>query len=245
MKAYKIEWADVKQRRMVDMTCRFNLPRVECPICCPEWKNWGDGLFEYPAFKFSFLNEQEFTDRRVLSLDEFSDIRLKIQNAAGRPVNIIPGASIGELSGTTISTKLEDFIWGRLIVPQISKRAKDILASESIDLFTTECSIQFRGRQLTSHLAVQVEPVPLMTEESLARHKIFHCPRCGNFVSPSPRLSPIISEGYLIKKSNWPKDQHLVQMQETLHILASEKFIETVKRYKLSGITFEECGLLV
>jgi hypothetical protein len=175
-------------------------------------------MIEYPAFKFDFLNHDEFNYKRVLSVVEFDKVRQRIVRAAGRPVMVIPGGSIGELSGSSARAKLNDFAWGRVLVPQISKRARDLLASEGINLLTAECTIRCRGKNLDSHLAIQVALAELMTEENLSRFKIYHCPRCGNYQSP-PKPDPVVPEGYVIRRSAWPAGQHLVQMAETLKVL--------------------------
>lgn len=53
------------------------------------WKYWGNGSFEYPAFKFDFVNDKEFNHERVVSLEEFNTIGRRIQITAGRPIKII------------------------------------------------------------------------------------------------------------------------------------------------------------
>lgn len=240
VKAFETTWPH-DDDNAVDMGYDYHLPRIECLQCTPEWKSWGNGMFEYPAFKFDFLNRREFTYKRVVNLAEFERIRQRIIQAAGRDVAVIPGTSIGEMSGTSARKDLNDFVWGRITVPQISKRARELLANEGIDLLTTECTIRYRRRKLDSHLAIQVEPVALMTAESLARFQIKHCPRCGNYRSPL-MPAPVVPEGYAIMRSHWPAGQHLVQMWETLSVLASEAFMEAVRKHNLTGITFKECG---
>lgn len=243
MKAYKIRWS-INRGTAVDLGYEYHLPRIECLDCCGKWKNWGQGHYEYPALKFDFLNDKEFNDKRVVSITEFQQIRARIERAANRSLMIMPGASIGMLAGKTHSKKLDDFVWGRISIPQISKSAADLLAQEGINLLTSECSILFCGNKIDSHLAIQVEPVSLLTEESLNKHKIYHCSRCGNYKSP-PKPDPIVPEGYVIKRSSWPDDKHLVQMVETLKVIASEHFMQAVKKHKLTGITFEEYGQYV
>jgi len=99
MKAFMIRYP-VDDDAAVDLSYDYNLPRVECLECTPDWKYWGDGDFEYPAFDFEFLNPEEFPFRRVVSVAEFGRYQERIARAAGRRVTIIPGASIGRLSGT-------------------------------------------------------------------------------------------------------------------------------------------------
>ena len=243
MKAYKIKKLSKISGITVDAGYELHIPFLECLVCCPEWKNWGQGYYEFPTLKFSFLNKTEFNNRKIINLEEFKKLKKRIESAAGRPVNLYPGASIGELSGISCRKKLEDFVWGRLI-PQISKRANEVLIKEGIQLTTADCSIKYRGQKIDSHLALQIQPVAMMTAESLERHKIFHCPRCGNYMWP-PKPDPIVPGGFLIDKSKWPKGQHLVQMAETLEVIVSEQFIEAVKKNKLTGIAFEECGQFV
>lgn len=250
MKAFKID--STSKYTMVDLDYAFQLPRVECTVCEPEWKDWGDGFFEFPVFRFDFLNTEEFTFDRVVSLEDFHQIKGRIEQAAGRSVNLIPGCSIGELAGECFKAKLEDFVWGRILYPQISERARDLLAEEGVELLTAECSILYQGRPIRTHLAIQVEPVSLLTEDSLERLGITHCKRCGHFKQPRPQLRvrsrqpvPAVSEGYLLKRKAWPKGQHLVALQETQRVIASQEFMEAVKKHKLKDIQFIECGRFV
>jgi hypothetical protein len=259
VKAFMIDRA-ADRRAEVDLGYDLFLPELECLECCPEWKSWGVWSTSYPAFQFPFLKPEEFNADRVVSLEEFGAIARRIEAAAGRRVNLLPGAGIGRLSGHTSSTRLDDFVWGT-VVPQISRRALELLAGEGVTLLTAECDIRYRGRRLDSHKAIQVEPVAMMTDESLARFKFHRCPRCGNYVGPRPpsqhivadlegyRSMPpfweIISEGYIMRKSAWPAGQHLIQMEEAKRVLASEAFIEAVRKHGLTGIKFVECGELV
>ena len=57
--------------------------------------------------------------------------------------------------------------------------------------------------------------------------------------------APVVPEGYAIMRSHWPAGQHLVQMWETLSVLASEEFMEAVRKHNLTGIAFKECGTYV
>ena len=243
MTAYKINPTPEQRLGAVDLGYRYHLPQVECSLCTGQWKHWGNGDFEYPAFKFGLLNDREFNFCRVVTVAEFEKICARIIRAAGRPVMLIPGASIGELAGTSSATKLPDFVWGRVTVPQISRRARDLLASESIHLLTAEASIRCRGKHLDSHLAIQVESVPLLTEESLRRFTITHCPNCGNY--KQVELKPKVPEGYMIKRAAWPVGQHLVKLVEHSRVIASDEFIAAVKKHNLTGILFEECGQFV
>jgi hypothetical protein len=158
---------------------------------------------------------------------------------------VLPGASVGELSGNSFSRNLDDFVWGTIIYPQISKRASDLLVNEGVTLITAEALIRCRGRLLNSHLAVQAEPAVLLTDASLKAHKITNRPICGEYKSPKPLDRPDMPEGYEIKHSQWPKDQHLVLIAETLDVLASPEFIEAVQKHGLKGIAFVEYGRYV
>jgi hypothetical protein len=230
--------------RIVDAKCRFNLPCLGCLVCTPEWKSWGQSFVGYPAFKFDFLNEREFNFDRIVDLRTFGEIRKRLVNAAGRDLVIEPGAGIGELEGTAAAANLDDFTWGRFI-PEISKRARDLLARGGVDLLTAECSIMHKEKKLKTHLAIQCEPIEMLTKESLNEHHIVQCSRCGNYLTPSPRKAPTVPAGYLIKRTAWPPGIHLVQVRETTRVLASQQFIEAVKRHNLTGIAIEQYGRYV
>jgi hypothetical protein len=181
-------------------------------------------------------------------------IRLKVQKEAQWLFSILPGGSLGELSGKAGRRALNDFVWGRT-VPQISRRALDLLAEDGIKLMTAEIDLRFRGKPLRSHVAIQVPIVPLLTQESLQRFTFFHCPNCGNYKKQNCLIKPpggagyvndiVIREGYIMKKASWPKGQHLVQSEESLNVFASEEFVEAVRKHNLIGITFIESGKFV
>lgn len=243
MKAFRITF-DKSLPDRVDAAYAFNLPRLECRVCTPDFKGWGQSAVGYPAFKLSFLNKREFNIDRYVTLDEFNSIRERIINAVGRRLIILPGAGIGELIGTAKAANLDDFTWSRAVAPDISKRARDLLAGEGVELLTAECSLRFRGRRVETQLTVQVEPVEMLTKESLERHKIKYCPRCENYDS-SLRPRPVVPEGYMFRRSAWPEGKHLVLVRETCQILASEQFMEAVKKHNLAGIVFEPVGQFV
>ncbi len=246
MTAYRATWDHGVNNRIhdhADLICRFHLPTLICLTCSPKWRQWGS-YAQYPAFKFDFLNEREFNMRRSVELSEFERICARIVSAAGREVVVVPGGGIGELEGEAYSTELTDFLWGTILFPQISKRARDLLAEDGIDLLTAECTIKFRGRRIDSHLAIQIEPVALLTEAGMKHLQMSRCPRCGNFTRP-PGLHPALPHGREFSRSAWPQGRHLVQSAETCEVIASEEFVEAVKKHNLTGIAFEEAGRFV
>jgi hypothetical protein len=238
MTIYRITFG--KRSPSPDMDCDIQLPRIHCDKCR---RTWQDGMYQYPAFKFPFLSEKIFSAENIVSVPEFKKIEARIQKAAGRPVILVPGASIGELSGTTVIAKLPDFTWGTIIYPQISLKARDTLAEAGIELLTATCTMLYRGKRLITHLAIQAEPVPLLPSEWLSVFQIRHCPRCNDYDVTYPR--PKSLPKYEIPRGAWPKGQHLVTMLETLDLLATEHFRETVLLQNLQGLEFIEAGRLV
>ncbi len=243
MKAYRIT-QDKRRPRTVSAAFKYYLPSVECLECCAEWKTWENGFIAFPALKFPFLNKKEFNPKRVVSIEEFNKIAEHLCEAAGRCVSFCPGCGIGELEGDATTRKLDDFTWGTIVAPEISMEARDLLAGEGIELVTAECSITYRKKRIEDRLAVQLEPVALLTEESLIRNNIKHCSRCNHYWQTGCS-TVVVPEGYMIKKDLWPKGKHLVQVMETLDILASEEFIEAVEKHALTNIVFEEYGTYV
>ena len=49
MKAYRIDYGNPGQARMLDLSYRFQLPKVRCRECEPEYGSWGDSMFQFPA----------------------------------------------------------------------------------------------------------------------------------------------------------------------------------------------------
>ena len=197
-------------------------------------------MFQYPAFQFDFLNRREFDFKRVVSVPEFQAVSERFRAAAGRPVLMVPGASVGVLSGRTSTRRLDDFAWGTLLYPQIERKTRERLSATGVELLTAEADIRCGGKRLDTHLAIQAEPAALLTEESLGKFQITHCPTCGDY--SSPRKKPVVPEGYQIRRSEWPDGMHLVTLAETLDVLASPEFMAAVQKLSLTGIGFAECG---
>jgi hypothetical protein len=239
MKAFKIHWPRSSVGSPLDLGYKYNLPSVRCPNC----GEWGNGNFEYPDFAFDLLNETEFTDRRVLDIPEFTQFGETILSAAKRPVLLVPGACLGRPYGDAFRTSLDDFVWGRIFVPQISKRARDVLAGHGINLRTADIDVRFRGKSITTHLAIQVEPVPLLTEDSLRRFTFTRCDLCGDYTRKDRGVT--VPQGYYLQQARWPNREHLVMLRESLNVLASEELMDAVKKHNLAGIVFEECRQFV
>jgi hypothetical protein len=236
--AYRIRRLNYRDPLRVD--CRFQLPSVRCHACGREWE---EGLIQYPAFEFEFLTKRSFQLKRIVDVKEFKQIQQQIIAALGRSVVIVPGASFGRMEGKADNSKLNDFVWGCCCVPQISRRARDILANEGVDLSTAECTIRCGRKVLDSHLAIQVEPVAMLTSECLLEANISDCQTCGDYFQNYP--APDMVGVYQLKRSAWPKGPHLVQLNETLEVIPSREFMAAVEKHQLGGIAFEKYGLFV
>src|SRR5665213_1357060 len=247
MKAYSITWPrhDKKLRSIIaDLGYQRYLPKVICLTCEPQFKRWGS-LFELPAFNFDFLSEKDLNIKSVVSLSEFQRIHRQIINAVGYPIPVRPGTAFGLLSGTVSTRKLEDFLWGRISVPQIDKRANELLAAEGVQLMTAELDMRFHGRKVDTHLAIQVEPAPLLTQDNLKYFSISRCPVCGHYKRYAIGNKPYMTSGLEIIRSAWPEGKNLVRAIEGAGIIASQRFIDAVQKHKLTGISFVECGKYV
>lgn len=239
MKAYKLQWVTSKAAGKLELWYRYALPQISCPVC---HRTWGNDFYEYPAINCEFFNEKEFNIMRQVNVAEFAVISKRIQNSIGSSLLLVPGGSLGLLEGKSITTRLEDFAWGRVCYPQVSKRACELLQKQGINLVTAEMFLRCRGRNLDSHWALQVAPLALLTSNSLQANKIQHCPVCGDYhlVENKPSLGR-----YQLRASLWPKGQHLVTLAETVDVIASPEFMAAVQKHPLTGIRFVECGEFV
>ena len=240
VKLFRLGWPKEGRSGLLDLGYDLHLPWIKCETCN---RTWGDGMIEYPAIQFDFLVREEFNDDRIVNATEFKHICARLESALGRRMMFVPGASMGILSGNAATPKLGDFVWGRHIYPQISRRARDLLAQDGVALQTAEASIRFRGRLVESHLAIQAEPAALLTPESRRSESISHCSSCNDFRSP-PRKRDHVRRLVAVS-ARWPVGHHLVIVLETLDLVASSEFMDSVRRHSLSGIEFEECGEIV
>lgn len=234
LKAYNI--GRVEQRRGVWAECRRELPFVRCDKCGREW---GDGLIEFPALDLAFMRELK---KEIVNVEEFRRIRKRIESGLGRPINVIPGCAFGGCEGEASEPLKHDFIWGSICSVQISRRARDLLATDGIELLTAETKIKYERKRL-DYLAIQLEPVPMLTEETLQKADISFCSKCEDYFQNYPK--PNMDGHYEIRREAWPKGQHLVMLIETLKILASPEFMTSVAKHRLSNIRFIEYGVFV
>lgn len=242
MKAYTVLMGDRRVCRWVDGGYRFALPDIACRVCEPERGSWGASALEFPAVQGNFLNEREFTNTRTVSIEEFQSIKTQIEVATGRKRNLIPGGLVGVLEIDALRKSQPDFVWARIGYPQISKRAAELLARDGIELTTAPCQMLYRGKELDTHWAVEVEPFPLLTLESRERCGVWLCPVCGNYRPPE---IPTKRYDLTLDRKLWPSGRHLVKARETCHLVASPEFIEAVQRHGLVGLEFKECGRFV
>jgi hypothetical protein len=235
VKVYALDWPQ-RHGPKVDAALDVYLPKVRCEHC---GRTWGDGDYMYPALDFEFFQEREFHIDNIVDRPTFAALSKRIQIAYGSDILLIPGCSVGPLTGTAATTKLSDF---ELPTPLVSKRALTLLHERKLLLTTGKCEIRMRGKLITSHLAFQPEPALMISDESLKENGIDFCRVC-NFYS----LNPLIrrSRYYDFRLANWPLNEPLVVAVETGQVLASEEFIEAVKSLNLTGLKFAECGRFV
>jgi hypothetical protein len=235
VKAYQLDWP---QRRgpKVDAALDIYLPKVRCEHC---GRTWGDGDYMYPALNSFFFREPEFHINNIVDRPTFAALSKRIKTAYGRDILLIPGCTVGPLTGTAVTTKLSDFEWP---TPMISKRALTMLHERKLFLTTGKCEIRTRGKLITSHLALQPEPALMIPDESLKENGTDFCRVC-NYYS----LNPLIRQPryYHFQQANWPPGEPLVVAVETGQVLASEAFMEAIKILELTGLKFVECGRFV
>jgi len=135
---------------------------------------------------------------------------------------------------------LEDFVWGGICLPQVSKRAVELLADEGISLTTGQIELRYRGQKVESHVSVQFDTVRILEDTCLKRFDVIQCDVCKYWRKVQQRGYPLT--GYLVRKDLWPNGGHLVQPLEGGREMVSPEFMEAVRKHGLTGIEFVECG---
>lgn len=172
--------------------------------------------------------------------DELDALRKHVFGKDVRAAKLPPGSGIGAVHAK-LPKRATEFIWSgfKLIA---SERALGAVRKCGIDLrYGPVFSID--TKQSTSFFAIQLDPIPLYSEQTLREMTLQFCSECGQCWMRDVKAKPQGPQQYLKKK--FPDKKGLTRAAEGVEILASEAFIDVVRSQKLTGIEFKEFGIYV
>jgi hypothetical protein len=244
MKVYTISYNDDYKSCNIDACYDYHVPFVSCHVC---GNSWGCGYFAYPGFHLELRGKESiFNDDKFISLPEFKHLRNEILKCAGLDVWIAPGSGLGPLTGTAVTHRLDDFAWSGFHRPLIRRESAEALQSAGIEIKVTEPRITWRGKPVTTHYDLHIEPLSgfSYTPETASELTISYCHECG-YVWQQNRKLKIQDEQIRLQLGKLPPDRTIMRLREFATIIVTEPFVQAVERLELTGIRFLDHGEFV
>ncbi|HEY3854874.1 MAG TPA: double-CXXCG motif protein [Verrucomicrobiae bacterium] len=224
----------------VDGRLQFKLPLVLCKYCD---HRSGERSARFPALRVPRqVQHLVQRDQEPVSLEEFREIRDRVERAMGVDLGLPPLATLGQFSGKLLWGECEDIEWAGVDLPLISKKALKALSSKGIQLTTGAIDLVKRKMKITTHVAIQCDIIPMLAPATIKGLGYTYCKECGLYYRSSlgPRMVGYPNQ---FVRASWPEGEDLVRLGEgPTVILASERFVEAVNELKLTGCQFVEFG---
>ncbi|HZH79561.1 MAG TPA: double-CXXCG motif protein [Archangium sp.] len=213
----------------------WGLPGVEpCPTC--KCGGAGGGL-EYPCVDLSGLPPDELkklSDSWPVPAKEIQRLRELVRPLAPKDALLEPGARFGPLEGTGLGYFGQLFMqepWALYMRREALERLREMGMR---GLQGCPIKVRFRTKHAPELLEMQMEMQGQYHPDCLPLDRKPPCPTCGNDFLKRP--DPIILEG-----ASLPTELDLFRLKQAwMLIVASERFVETVRRLELDGVLFQE-----
>lgn len=226
------EW---ENRNYIEAVHKWKLPGVKCTICGDTWSTTG---LAYPSVDLSVLqNAERYTNSWPVSLSEFDELRQPILPLMPDGSIPPPGTQFGPLLGKAEGT-FGDFAWVNPWTILIRKEAYDSLMSAGVSMPKgIRPILLFTKANPVDLLELEIEPHAVMAQSSLSGYEFEYCSGCG-------RVRDSLPERIKIEGNSIPRQADLFRIRNfSTAIIATEKFLNTVKEFGLSDITFREADL--
>nr|WP_158625258.1 double-CXXCG motif protein [Corallococcus terminator] len=216
----------------IDGVHRWGLPGGLCPVCHASPGGLGEA---YPSVDLSgWALRRELAEARQVPLEEYERLRDRLRPHAPPGALLLPGAGFGLLSGKGSGW------WGALHLPTpwtlVMKR--DALAqmrgTGGLKLLASEVDIHFEGIEAPDLLEIEIHPHGRLHDTCFPEGRELPCARCG-------RQGGSLPDAPLLDASTLLAGQDLFRLEDyTTIIIATERFVEAVKRLGLEGVVFKE-----
>jgi uncharacterized double-CXXCG motif protein len=211
---------------------RWGLPGVECSTC---GATWGDAGHDYPGVDLTQLPERRaFETARPEPFPEFARLRELVRPLAPPNAELPPGTHFGPLVGTAHGD-FGPFTWLGSSQLLVRREVLERLHTEGVrGLLGFGTALKFRKKDPPELLEPQMEPRGQLHPECLPPDLPPPCVTCGWLAFSRPD-EPILDAASL------PTDVDLFRVGNfATMIIGTERFMESVRRLELDGITFRE-----
>ncbi|MGE0887716.1 MAG: double-CXXCG motif protein [Blastocatellales bacterium] len=224
--------SEISKCGLIDASHKWNLPGVKCRVCHTTWGNVG---MAYPRVNLRGTKfEDAFIDPYPVELERLEELRQSIKHLVPEGLPLPPGTQFGPLIGIAEGPYC-DFVWHHYWDILVKMEVINSLASEKTHLpKVSKPKLEFRGKYSANLVELQIEPLVTMV---FAQSSFNVCSACG-------RLNESRPEEIVIDSSKLPEDIDLFRVTNfSTVILANDRFVNSVKKLGLTGISFNSVKL--
>ncbi len=214
---------------------KWGLPGSYCPVCEGTRVAAGNA---YPCVDLSGLPERaEFEEARRVPIEEFERLRELVLPLMPPGALVLPGATLGPFVGTATG-RFGALFYDMPFTLLVRREALEKLQAAGLrGLNGCRTQLRFRQRNAPEFWEFQLMFKGRLHPDCLPPDRKPPCKRCrvDGFKLP---------EQMLLDAATLPTDLDLFRLSDvTGIIIASERFVETVRRLELDGVIFHELPL--
>ncbi|WP_224245007.1 SitI6 family double-CXXCG motif immunity protein [Hyalangium gracile] len=201
---------------------RWGLPGVHCPQCDAVWSSNVDA---YPSVDLSRLPDQEkYTARLEENYAEFERLREQVRPLVPPGVPLWPGTELGPLTGTAQGEFGPFFLYSSWLL-LMRREALERLQAEGVQgLKGCRTELRFRQKNPPELLELELLPRGQAHPDCLPEYRPEPCTKCGRKGWKRP-------EELILRASSVPPELDAFRLEDfPTAIIASERFVETVRR---------------
>ncbi len=217
----------------VSGTHRWGLPGISCPACGVSWANT---TLAYPFVDLSGVPEEsEFEEPRRETYEVFVRLREAIRPLLPPGKLLQPGTGLGPLVGTARG-RFGPFCFLNPWTLLMRRENLEQLQAEGLQgLLGVRPRLRYRHKKNPPELVeLQLEPEGLLHPDCLPPECPPQCSTCGRYVFSLP-------EEPLLEAASLPASLDLFRLANfTTVLIASARFVETVRRLGFDGVRFQE-----
>ena len=211
---------------------KWGLPGLTCSVCHETWATTG---IAYPSVDLTNLPEEpQYRRFWPVSLDEFEERRRPVLDLIPDGSMPPPGTDFGPLVGNGRGGPFADFVWVNSWTLLAQSSAWERLRTTDVKLpKAVPALIKFKKPNDYVFVELELEPRTIMHRSAFGRD-LPQCKACG-------RVGASMPDDIVIQKRSIPSDVDIFRdrLMTTL-ILATDRFVQAVKRLDLTGLEFRE-----
>jgi uncharacterized double-CXXCG motif protein len=212
---------------------KWGLPGMQCPSCGATWSNAG---LAYPCVDLSSLEDAQKLTKGYLerNFEAFERLRERVRPLLPPGVPLLPGTRFGPLVGSARGRFGQIcLLYADTVV--IRREALEQLQAEGLQgLVGCRTELRYRQKQAPDLWELQLEPHGLLHPDCIPPAEREPCAKCG-------RLSFSLPQEPILDAATLPNHLDVFRLANfTTLIVASERFVDTVRRLQFEEISFRE-----